>query len=66
MNLPNFVERFVPWKRLNGIKMQQLLKEMNVWTVTVMMRTNNNVENFKPAETLYSTAILLGVCEFQL
>jgi hypothetical protein len=46
--------------------MQPQLKEMNVWTVTTVMSTNSNVENFKPAETLYFTAILLGVCEFQL
>jgi len=29
-----------------------------------MMSVNSNMEDFKQAETLYSTAILLGVCEF--
>jgi len=52
---------------LDGTKMMQHLKEMNVWTVTtVMMSANSNFEDFKPAETLYCTSILLGVCEFQL
>jgi len=31
-----------------------------------MMSVNSNFEDFKPAETLRSTAILLGVHEFQL
>lgn len=30
------------------------------------MRVNSNTDNFKPAKNLYSIAILLGVCEFQL
>jgi len=52
---------------LDGTKMMQHLKEMNVWTVTtVVMSVNSNYEDFKPAETLRSTAILLGVHEFQL
>jgi len=52
---------------LDGTKMMQHLKEMNVWTVTtVMMSVNSNFEDFKPAEMLCSTAILLGVREFQL
>lgn len=52
---------------LDGTKMMQYLKEMYVWTITsVMMSVNSNLEDFKPAETLYFTAILLGVCEFQV
>jgi hypothetical protein len=54
---------------LDGTKMMQYLKEINVWTITTVMLSvlvNSNIEDFKPTETFYSTAILLGVCEFQL
>jgi hypothetical protein len=52
---------------LDGTNMMQYLKEINVWIITtVMLSVNSNMEDFKPAETLYSTAILLGVCEFHL
>jgi hypothetical protein len=52
---------------LDGTKMIQYLKEINVWSIiTAMLSVNSNIADFKPAETLYSTAILLGICEFQL